>query len=237
MAARSSWASIDLVRQRNVRRIRSEVFSALESMSDVPDVLSVDTISTEPARQMLIDIYAKTGRPFAMHTYGSFKKNLFDEDQWKELITSYIDVFGVDKITSITNTTKKYLKAYIAEAITNNYTIEEIQAEVKKKMRVINRTRALMIARTEVVGASNLGMMKGAEMTGLPLWKKWVSTVDNRTRRATYDHLGMNGVEVSQNDLFRNPELNGDEMAYPGDMTASAGNVINCRCALAFTVK
>jgi hypothetical protein len=44
----------------------------------------------------------------------------------------------------------------------------------------------------------------------------------------------MNGVTVDYDKKFF---VSGIEMAYPGDPTAPAGTVINCRCKIAVTLK
>jgi hypothetical protein len=44
----------------------------------------------------------------------------------------------------------------------------------------------------------------------------------------------MNGVKVALNQPFF---TSGEEIMYPGDPSAKAGNVINCRCKVVFTVK
>jgi hypothetical protein len=44
----------------------------------------------------------------------------------------------------------------------------------------------------------------------------------------------MNGVKVDLNQPFF---TSGEEIMYPGDPSAKAGNVINCRCKVVFTIK
>jgi hypothetical protein len=44
----------------------------------------------------------------------------------------------------------------------------------------------------------------------------------------------MNGVKV---DMFQPFLTSGENIDYPGDPKAKAGNVINCRCKVVFTVK
>ncbi len=44
----------------------------------------------------------------------------------------------------------------------------------------------------------------------------------------------MNGVKVSEFGTFF---VSGEELEFPGDPSARAGNVINCRCKIVFTVK
>jgi hypothetical protein len=50
-----------------------------------------------------------------------------------------------------------------------------------------------------------------------------------------YDHVEMDGEQVEKNEPFMTPTTRGKEaLDYPGDPKGSAGNVINCRCTVAF---
>jgi hypothetical protein len=78
----------------------------------------------------------------------------------------------------------------------------------------------------------------GAISTGLVTVKEWIATKDNRTRRIprdSADHLDMDGVTTPIDAKF---EVRGktfvDFMLHPGDSTAHAANVCNCRCTLGY---
>ena len=88
-----------------------------------------------------------------------------------------------------------------------------------------------MIARTEVVGASNVGALEGAKSLGQPMQKIWIATRDNRTRDA---HAAAEGLTVELSDRF---DVGGELLDCPGDPSGSPENVINCRCAVAFRVR
>jgi hypothetical protein len=68
--------------------------------------------------------------------------------------------------------------------------------------------------------------------------KEWIAAQDNRTRRIprnANDHYHMNGVQVSIDKKFVVPAKTYiDNMLHPGDSTAHAGNVCNCRCTLGY---
>ena len=95
------------------------------------------------------------------------------------------------------------------------------------------RIRARLIARTESTTASNQAATFAAQQNGATK-KIWISAKDNRTRRRprnATDHLHADGQEVGINDYFI---VSGELMMQPGDKKASAGNVCNCRCTVAF---
>ena len=72
--------------------------------------------------------------------------------------------------------------------------------------------------------------------------REWLSAKDKRTRSIEdgdeFDHIGANGQIVGIDEPFLIDKLSGgtEAIMYPGDPSGSAGNVINCRCALGFVV-
>jgi uncharacterized protein with gpF-like domain len=64
------------------------------------------------------------------------------------------------------------------------------------------------------------------------LRKRWLSARDRRTRRNPpddYDHVEADGQERALDEPFL---VSGELLDHPGDPSGSAGNVINCRCAV-----
>lgn len=95
----------------------------------------------------------------------------------------------------------------------------------------VGRSRATLIARTEVVGASNEIAMDRAAFAkglGLTLYKTWLATSDGRTRP---DHRRANGQTVPLDQDF---VVGGFAMAHPGATGAPAREVCNCRCTVIF---
>ena len=85
------------------------------------------------------------------------------------------------------------------------------------------------IARTEttrVMNSAKQAVGEEGKRLGLTMYKKWVASVDDRTRD---EHVQADGQEVPIDEPF---VVGGEQMMYPGDVSlgASAGNVINCRC-------
>lgn len=92
--------------------------------------------------------------------------------------------------------------------------------------------RAQLIARTETVGANNQGSLASmtslADANGMTATKTWLATEDAATRE---DHADVDGTTVGLGDTFSVGE---DDMSGPGDSSASAGNLCNCRCTLTY---
>lgn len=100
------------------------------------------------------------------------------------------------------------------------------------------RWRGEMIARTETMEAVHAGQAQAmaqqvdnGTLDGWRVVKIWMTTDDKRTR---HDHWLMDGKEVGEKDFFVLPD--GSLMQYPGDSShgARAGQVINCRCTVAY---
>jgi hypothetical protein len=101
--------------------------------------------------------------------------------------------------------------------------------------------RSIVIARTEVMRAANVGAMLGAKKTGFEVEKVWISATDIRTRRIPRDefsHVAMNGVTQQMDKPFSVPSRNGatEQLMQPGDPAGSAADTIQCRCTVGFNV-
>lgn len=137
------------------------------------------------------------------------------------------------KVSQVTKTTKEQIRKVIENSVEKGLSAVNTAKEIQKQANSITtKKRALLIARTENTVSSNYGAMAGAKASGLVLYKKWiVRSGDSKTRDA---HLGMIDKEpIPMDQLF---EVGGQKMNHPGDNKhgASASNICNCRCVLAF---
>jgi hypothetical protein len=160
------------------------------------------------------------------------KTNLF-----AYVIIKYLETKGLDQLAAdITDTTKEQIRRFLVQGQEQGLTMNEI-IELLKSSGITNY-RASLIARTETSRAANIGSMVGAMSTGLVTVKEWIAAKDNRTRRMprdANDHLNMDGVQIPMDQKFVVPAKEYiDNMLHPGDSTAHAGNVCNCRCTLGY---
>lgn len=90
--------------------------------------------------------------------------------------------------------------------------------------------RATVIARTEAVGALNAGRndaFKLAEQEAdTDMVKVWLATEDSRTRPS---HREADGQRVPMGANFT---VGGHRLAFPGDPSGPASEVIQCRCTM-----
>lgn len=147
---------------------------------------------------------------------------------------------GGARIQSVRQNYIKFLMELITKEYNEGKTTSEIATAIEKYLRSRNfyRYQALRIARTETTTASNYAAVTASSVSGVQMEKVWISAQDARTRRppeSPFDHYDMNEVRV---DLEKPFEVSGEFLMYPGDQqNGSAGNVINCRCAVAQVVK
>jgi HK97 family phage portal protein len=159
--------------------------------------------------------------------------------KFEQFVQSFIDKHTADAVTKIEGTSIKKARKIIKEAISvgqeEGWTSREISKQLQSEMSSLSASRANTIARTEIGIASNQGSLEAAKALEIPdLMKEWVSTNDDRTRDndAIADHAGANGQRVGLNEKFLiNPDAS---MDGPGDPSASAEQIINCRCATVY---
>lgn len=101
--------------------------------------------------------------------------------------------------------------------------------QIAKRIQELTNKKAydsIRIARTETTRVQNnarLDVMKHASNKGLKISKRWLATMDARTRSS---HQHLNGEIVGLNESFSNG------LEYPADPKGHAKEVINCRCTM-----
>lgn len=126
----------------------------------------------------------------------------------------------------------------IVDAIRKSTIEGETSAQIAKKIlkvKGLSAFRAEVIARTETHNAAMFANKESGKRlireTDVELLKIWVPVQDSRTREV---HSNMvNHSPIIMDSLFT---VGRDRMDRPGDPRGSAGNVINCRCTLAYRV-
>lgn len=228
---------------RAIRRQISSFISEYEKSGLQAAKMRLDgLVQGSELNTLLKQLYKDAAIQEASYQYGELKefkakyKTYGFNEAWTQLIEqlfSSTDVLQV--VNDITETTKQQILNAIARGIRDGATVDEIAAEIEGNNVSLNRAR--LIVRTEAVGASNIGSMMGAMSTGIVYEKKWVTAIDHRTRGMQrtdkFSHVVLNGQKVDMG----NPFNNGENIFYPGDKKASAGNICNCRCSLAYIPK
>ena len=161
--------------------------------------------------------------------------DLWDEQTVKRLIVDQPDIMpyypekravqrGIDLAWG-----KRQITAQVTTGILQGESIKHLADRLQVNIPNMNRTSAIRAARTAVTGAQNAGrldsFLKAQEM-GIRLKKRWLATLDNRTR---HTHRILDGQVRPNEKPF---VVEGQEIMYPGDPSAAAALVYNCRCTL-----
>lgn len=158
------------------------------------------------------------------------------ENEFLEAVKRWSKIYGARKVTKINNTTKKTLARIIKKGIANGLSNKEIADLIRQVNIGINRTRASLIARTEVHTAAVYGQDEAVTASRLKTEKEWISALDHRTRtfpKSKFDHVKAFGERVPKDEMF---VQTGERLKYPGDPAGAADNIINCRCIAIYHV-
>jgi hypothetical protein len=165
---------------------------------------------------------------------GGFGRN----ERWIRQVIDFLKTHMLNFVQNITSTMRDDILNVLQKSVDNGWGIAET---VKQLMRAdLVEARATVIARTEINRAANTGHSIAAKELPYEVDKKWIAAHDHRTRES---HRIIDAHQVGENDFFNVPVFKGkiqigtEEMLYPGDPNASAGNTINCRCRVIYIPK
>lgn len=216
--------------------------TSIDQLKNYNPVFKDDSI-----KSAMINVYQQCGSETAAQTYGKIEQQQSKSDMqalYLQWMKNYAENQTGNRITLISGTTEDRFKQIVKEQVligeNEGYSIDKIAANIQKQLNISNAYRAVRIARTETVSASNAGSLAGAKASNLPLKKVWLATKTGNTR---HSHEDMNGVSVEMAENFNVPIYEGNNllghepMQHPGDPSGSAGNVINCRCTIVYERK
>lgn len=127
------------------------------------------------------------------------------------------------KVTNVTQTTKNTINKIIVKGQASGTNIKEIAKEITEKVKGMEKTRAMVIARTETAMTSTTTYLEGLIKAGLP--KTWRHVGGGKTDRPT--HLALDNVTIED---ASEPFSNG--MMCPHDLNADVSELIRCHCEL-----
>lgn len=126
---------------------------------------------------------------------------------------------------------KKQITKSVTSSILQGKSIKHMADDLQKRITTMSRDSAIRTARTAVTGAQNAGRMDNyaaAEKMGIKLKKRWLATLDARTR---HSHAMLDGEQVAQDKKFSNG------CRFPGDPQGPPWEIYNCRCTLIAAVE
>lgn len=121
------------------------------------------------------------------------------------------------------------INSVVVQGIIQGEGIGQIASRVGRETGELSRNSMLRNARTSMTSAHSAGKldaMHAMKERGIDVKKRWVATLDLKTRPA---HASLDGVEVDIDEPFTTPM---GDIERPGDPNAPACLVYNCRCML-----
>lgn len=178
------------------------------------------------AYQRTIPVFA------AMATRQIKSRRIEAKGLFERLVAEWITREALRKATLIAATDRDDVLGAINNGLNEGLGSEEIARNIRKVSQ-LTPFRAATVARTETHAAATFGSIESVreaeEELGVRMMKIWLPTLDSRTRDA---HAAMTShPPIPLGEKFN---VGGELMDRPGDPSASAANVVACRCALVF---
>lgn len=213
---------------------KQRLISLLNRLTD--DIQNVNQLAVDIINDNILNTYIENYN-YSMYdiekiTGFNLDTRLYNREILKELAIKNDSKYFKIAIDNILDKSRIYkeLKRNFVQAIALGETPEQIAKRVKR-VTGKNLNSSMRIARTETTRLENKGrydMYKKAESLGIKTKKKWISTIDSRTR---HSHLHLQGETVGLDEKFSNGLLR------PADKGGRPEEVVNCRCTIVSVIQ
>ena len=203
-------------------------------------------VTKTPITELFLNYYPMFSSIGIMYRNDAFAQKATEDERWEDLFTEQLRRYGLTQagsgITSITATSEKFIRGAVESAILQaseeglgiDKTSRLIREFLTDSLGDIGRSRAKMIAQTEMITASNQASQYGIESTGLEYRKFW-STSGLKNIRDSHIFAQENYPKgIRKDEMFSMG--NGNFMSFVGDPKGVAAEVINCRCTTLYEV-
>ena len=228
------WTEADYKQWRLNQIGRGERYQAMRDKvaNRVTDANAVAVSYTNDATPGIYSLNRNYSAYTIEQVAGNVGFDLWDEQTVKRLMVEQPDLMpyyppkralkrGIDLAYG-----KKQITASVTSSILQGKSIKHMADDLQKRITTMSRDSAIRTARTAVTGAQNAGRMDSyaaAEKMGIKLKKRWLATLDSRTR---HSHAMLDGEQVAQDKKFSNG------CRFPGDPQGPPWEIYNCRCTL-----
>lgn len=120
-------------------------------------------------------------------------------------------------------------RTQMLEGFQQGESIPEVVERLRGSAELTARS-ATLVARTQIIEASNAGSYQSAAASGLDMQKEWIATPDLRTRPT---HLAADGQKVDLNDFF---QVGGYSAMFPAAGNLPPSERYNCRCTIGYVL-
>jgi hypothetical protein len=217
--------------EKSIRASGCQHAKAIKALnpSDINKLLAA--LAVENLLEQMRPVYRDLVQAFGQELLDTLEVNATFDLQ-NPRVVEFLLTEAAEKVKGINKTTRERLRAELALAVEAGEGIPKVADRISAVFSDAKGRRSEVIARTEVVGASNFGSWQGMKQGGAAA-KEWLSQRDGRTRGSdpedVYDHVSPDGQRRNLDEPF---DVSGEQLMYPGDQNGSPGNVIQCRCAI-----
>jgi SPP1 gp7 family putative phage head morphogenesis protein len=185
-----------------------------------------------------IKVFEKAGKPLISSAFEDAGNEMFsdldiefDFDLHNTRADKFIKGRAGKYAGQVVGTTYKTLRETLLEGFREGETVSQIANRIRHEFDIADRHRAMVIARTEVIGASNAGSLEGMRQSGVVKEKEWITSQDDRVRDS---HTTMDEQVVGINEVFTSGD--GNTAQYPGGFGVAAEDIQE-RCTTAPVVE
>lgn len=224
--------------------LSGQVFIGKRWQEKKDDITQVYVQADEKARRIIngtnknefVRFANRQGQEIKSHVAG-YSFDLYDKHTVERLLRTdpkMLPEWRIDEPKDYTWNAKRVQNS-VMQGIIQGESIPQIAKRLEEGLATDNNHKMNLFARTAITGAQNAGRMERlheATEMGVKVKKKWLATLDDRTRDA---HADLDGQEVDIDEKFR-VTVKGQtyEIDFPGDPNADPSMTYNCRCTLVF---
>ena len=197
---------------------------ALKFSIDELERLASNAIGAQ--KQKWLDMIAAVGKAILWDFGAQVASDIgFTFNPTTPAVKQWLKDHATANVTSILDTNLADVKRIIIQGTEDNIGNSAIARQLRQFYDEGAASKAMRVARTETAQAAGYGQHESARQSGVMNTHTWLSSRDDRVRDS---HLDVDGEEQPLNEPYSNG------LAYPGDPSGDAEDVINCRCAEQF---
>jgi hypothetical protein len=235
---------LDALQRRYERRYEKQIYAALkkqlkpylDAIKEAPgNINEFDLISPAPLADVLEDLYVTAGVAYADAMYNAIQPPTKATKEalragWRDFMRRFAVVNITGLLLDINKTSRDIIQRIVTIGLRDGKGVPDIARSIEQSVGAIFTNRSKLIARTEMVKATNTAAMESSKTSDFMYEKKWLPASDLRTRP---DHKAMLNSEWIPFDAKFT--VGGYEMDRPGDSTtAPTSQICNCRCKVVF---
>jgi hypothetical protein len=153
----------------------------------------------------------------------------FDEEWLLLLLLLFRNIEQFVIALGIISTIKYDIQKFVEDKVKQGIPASAIITLLALYLTNKNIIRSQTIARTEVTKIMNTASDLWANLQKKELKKKWMVILDGKERKSHHDMDGYPAIGIKEKFL-----VGGYPMMYPGDSSAPANEIVNCRCGVRY---